>query len=162
MTDDARTVAPDTDVAWDERLAVPAWYWPAGIALALLLAAPVHGGYGGVRAVLPYLVAPVLAVVVLARVSRGRVRVADGVLHVPGARMPLEVVGAVRALDVEETRRLRGPTADVRAHVATRSWLRRAVAVRLDDPEDDTPYWLVGTRHPDELAAVLSRATAGR
>lgn len=143
--------APD----WDERLRVPGWYWPAGLALALLLAAPVHGGVGGVRAWLPYVVAPVVAVVVLQRASRGRVRVADGVLHVPGARVPVAVLGAVRPLDVEQTRRLRGPTADVRAHVATRPWLRRAVQVRIEDPADDTPYWLVGTRRPDELAAVL-------
>lgn len=140
---------------WDEQLRVPWWYWPAGLALALLLAAPVHGGAGGVRAWLPYVVAPVVAAGVLLRASRGRVRVADGVLHVPGARVPVEVLGAVRPLDVELTRRLRGPSADVRAHVATRPWLRRAVQVRLEDPEDDTPYWLIGTRRPEELAAVL-------
>jgi hypothetical protein len=143
---------------WDERLAVPAWHWPAGLLLGVLLAAPVHGGAGGVRAWLPYVVAVVAVPVVLARASRGRVRVHDGVLHVPGARVPLQHVADARALDAEETRRLRGPLADVRAHVATRSWLRRAVHVRLDDPDDDTPYWLVGSRRPDELAAVLQAA----
>jgi hypothetical protein len=143
--------APD----WDERLTVPVWYWPAGLALSVLLAAAVHGGYGGVRAWLPYVVVPAVAVLVLLRSSRGRVLVAEGVLHVPGARIPLACVGAVRPLDVEQTRRLRGPTADTRAHVATRPWLSRAVQVRIDDPDDDTPYWLVGTRRPQELTAVL-------
>jgi hypothetical protein len=146
--------APD----YCERLAVPGWYWPAGLALAGLLAAPVHGGADGVRAWLPYVVAAVGAVAVLRRVSRGEVRVQDGVLHVPGARAPLSVVGAVRVLDREATRRLRGPVADTRAHVATRSWLPRSVQVRIDDPEDDTPYWLVGTRRPEQLAAVLEAA----
>jgi hypothetical protein len=144
--------------AYDERLAVPGWYWPAGLALAGLLAAPVHGGAGGVRAWLPYVVAGAVALLVLRRASQGRVRVQDGVLHVPGARAPLTVVGGVRPLDPEQVRRLRGPLADTRAHVATRSWLRRGVQVRIDDPEDDTPYWLVGTRRPDELAAVLEAA----
>ena len=155
----ARGTGPGQDptAEWDESLAVPRWAWPAGLALGLLLAAAVHGGYGGARAVVPYIVVPLLVVVVLLRASRGRVRVADGVLHVPGARVPLEVVGAVRALDVEQTRRLRGPVADLRAFVATKPWLSRAVQVRLEDPDDDTPYWLVGTRRPDELAAVLER-----
>lgn len=146
---------------WDEPLAVPAWYWPAGLGLAVLLAAPVHGGHGGVRAWLPYVLAVAGAALLLRRASGGRVAVRDGVLHVPGARVPLSFVAEVRALDAEQTRRLRGPQADLRAHVATRSWLRRAVQVRLDDPDDDTPYWLVGTRRPDELAAALTAALHG-
>lgn len=144
--------------AYVERLAVPLWAWPAGVALALLLAAPVHGGAGGARAVVPYVVAVLLALAALALSSRGRIEVSDGVLHVPGARVPVDVLGAVQPLDVEQTRRLRGPTADVRAHVAARSWLRRAVQVRIEDPADDTPYWLVTTRHPQELAAALEAA----
>ena len=144
--------------AYDERLTVPRWAWPVAVLLALLLAAPVHGGADGPRAVAPYVVAVLLAVAVLALVSRGRIRVAEGVLHVPGARVPVEVLGGVQALDVEQTRRLRGPTADLRAHVAARPWLRRAVQVRIEDPDDDTPYWLVTTRRPTELAAVLEAA----
>lgn len=143
------------DVGWDERLTAPTWMWPVGVAVALLLAAPVHGGAGGARAVVPYVAATVAALAGLARLSHGRVRIADGVLHVPGARVPLDVVGTVRALDAEQTRRLLGPGADPRAHVATRPWLRRAVQVEIADPADDTPYWVVGTRRPDDLAAAL-------
>lgn len=154
-----------TEPVWDEPLRVPGWYWPAGIALGLLLAAVVHGGAGGVRAWLPYVVAVVAVVLLLARASRGKVRLADGVLHVPGARVPVSFLGAVRPLTVEQTRRLRGPTADLRAHVAAPAWLPRAVQVRLEDPDDDTPYWLVGTRRPEELAAAIAAAlsaSAGR
>jgi hypothetical protein len=148
--------------AYRESLHVPSWFWPAGVALGLLLAAPVHGGNDGVRSWLPYLVGPVLVLLALRRASRGTVRVADGVLHVPGARIPLEFVGAVRALDAEQTRRLRGPTADLRAHVATRAWLKRAVQLHIEDPDDDTPYWLVGSRRPDDLVAALSVRGAPR
>jgi hypothetical protein len=92
------------------------------------------------------------------------VRVQDGWLHVPGARVPLTHVGAVRALDAETTRRLTGPTADLRAHVVHRPWLRRAVQVRLEDPDDDTPYWLVASRHPEALATAVREGltTGGR
>lgn len=149
---------------YEERLAVPWWAWPAGIALAVLLAAPVHGGHGGLRAVLPYAVAVPVALLGLALASRGRVQVRDGVLHVPGARVPLSQLGAVRALDAERTRRLLGPTADLRAHVVHRPWLRRSVQVWIEDPDDDTPYWLVASRRPEQLAAAVREGVtaAGR
>ena len=60
----------------------PWWAWPAGVALALVVAAPVHGGAGGARAVVPYVVAPLLVLALLTGVSRGRVRLVDGVLTV--------------------------------------------------------------------------------
>jgi hypothetical protein len=57
---------------------------------------------------------------------------------------------------------MRGPLAEPRAHVVTRGWLSQSVRVQVEDPEDDTPYWLVGTRRPDELAAVLRGEPRGR
>jgi hypothetical protein len=149
---------PTPAPVYDEPLRVPLWAWPAALAVALLLAAAVHGGYGGLRSWVPYVAAPVLVALVLGRASRGRVVVADGVLRVPGARIPVRFLGAARPLDAEQTRRLRGPAADLRAHVATRAWLRRGVQVRVEDPDDDTPYWLIGTRRPAELAAALDAA----
>jgi len=149
----AAGVAP----AWDERLWVPWWGWLVALALALLAALTVHSGAPGWRAVLPYLVAPLLAVAVTGWASRGRVRVEGGMLHVPGARLPLTCVGGVLALDAESTRRLRGPAASPVAFVATRPWLRQAVRIAVADALDDTPYWLVGSRHPEQLAAVLVR-----
>lgn len=149
---------PPGGVDYDERLTVPLWAWPSGLLLGLVLAAPIHGGAGGARAVVPYVVAALLVVAVLLRASRGRVRLAGGVLHVPGARAPLDVLGAVRVLDGERARRLRGPAADVRAHVAARPWLRGTVQVRVEDPADDTPYWLVSTARPDALAAAIEQA----
>lgn len=151
---------PADDADYDERLTVPWWAWPAALVGALVIAAPVHGGAGGARAVVPYLVAVAVVVGVLLHASRGRIRLAAGVLHVPGARAPLDALGPVRVLDAEQARRLRGPAADLRAHVAARPWLRRAVQVAVDDPADDTPYWLVSTARPEELAAALERARA--
>lgn len=141
--------------SYDERWIAPPVVWAAGLLVALVSAATLHAGAGGARAVVPYVVLPLVAVAVLLGSSRGRVRVADGVLHVPGARIPLDHLGGVRALDAETTRRVRGPLAQPRAYVATRPWLSTSVQVQVEDPEDDTPYWLVGTRHPEALAAAL-------
>ena len=49
-----------------------------------------------------------------------------------------------------------GPDADARAFLVIRPYLTRAVRVPVTDPADPTPYWLVGSRHPDALAAALN------
>lgn len=143
---------------YEERLVAPPLWWLGGLALAGMLAAAVHSGGSGARAVVPYVVLPLVVLAGLALASRGRVRVADGVLHVPGARIPVLHLGAVTPLDREQTRQVRGPLAEPTAFVATRPWLPQAVRLRVEDPEDDTPYWLVGTRDPQALAAAVTAA----
>ncbi|HEY5420452.1 MAG TPA: DUF3093 family protein, partial [Marmoricola sp.] len=44
--------------------------------------------------------------------------------------------------------------------LATRPYLKAAVRVPVSDPDDPAPYWLVGTRHPDRLAAALVGGSA--
>jgi Protein of unknown function (DUF3093) len=151
------TVEEHQQVAYDERLTAPVWVWAAVLSVAGVSAAALHGGAGGWRTVVPYAVLLPLAVAGLLWTSRGRVRVADGVLHVPGARIPLDHLGGVTPLTREGTRRVRGPLAEPRAYVVTRGWLSESVRVQVEDPEDDTPYWLVGTRRPEQLAAALQR-----
>ncbi len=141
--------------AYDERLVPPPAVWLAVLGLALLSAVTLHGGGDGLRSVLPYVVVLPPALIAMLLASRGRVRVADGVLHVPGARIRLDQLGGVTVLDREGTRRVRGPAAESRAYVATRPWLSRSVRVQVEDPADDTPYWLVGSRHPEQLAEAL-------
>ena len=145
------------DVAYDERLTAPPWVWAAVLSVAGVSAAALHGGAPGWRSVVPYAVLLPAAVAGLLWASRGRVRISGGVLHVPGARIPLDHLGGVTPLTREGTRRVRGPLAEPRAYVVTRGWLSQSVRVQVEDPEDDTPYWLVGTRRPEELAAALQR-----
>ncbi len=142
--------------AYEERLVAPVGWWVGVVGVAAVSAATIHGGGSGLRAVVPYVVLVPAAVVVMLLLSRGRVVVEDGVLHVPGARIALDHLGGVTPLDREGTRRVRGPLAEPRAYVATRPWLSTSVRVQLEDPDDDTPYWLVGTRRPQDLAAVLA------
>jgi Protein of unknown function (DUF3093) len=147
---------------YDERLRVPLWWWPGTLAILLLLAAVVHSGADGVRSWLPYVVAVALTVVLLLRASRGRVRVAEGLLHVPGARVPVALVDRAVPLDPVSLRRLSGPQRHPWAFLARKGFLQTAVLVELDDPADDTPYWVVSTRRPEALAQVLSPEVAPR
>lgn len=145
-------------MTYEERLAAPLVWWLGALGVAVLLAAGIHSGGDGARAVVPYAVLPAVTAAWLAHASRGRIAVADGVLHVPGARIPVEALGGVTPLDSDATRQVRGPLAEPLAFVTTRPWLPASVRLQVEDPADDTPYWLIGTRRPQQLAAAVVAA----
>ena len=141
--------------AYAERLGVPLRWWVQGtmlvatLWLALIVSVPV---------VVPWVVtgaARALLAAGLVSYGSARVRVEDGVLYAGRAHVDTSLLGAVTALDADQTRRVAGVEADARAFLVLRPYLKRAVKVQLDDPADPTPYWLLSTRHPDRLAAAL-------
>lgn len=83
------------------------------------------------------------------------VEVRDGTLHAGPASIPLAQLGYAEALDKETTRLVHGVDADARAFLVTRPYIGRSVKVAVDDPRDPTPYWLISSRHPRQLAAAL-------
>jgi Protein of unknown function (DUF3093) len=148
-------------VEYAERLYVPLRWWVQGtmmiasLWLALVVAIPGAAAWGitGVAALL----------LAACFVGYGaRVGVTSGELHAGRAHILLEHVGAVEALDAEGTRRLAGVDADARAYLVLRPYLKRAVRIEILDAADPTPYWLVSTRRPAELAAALAPASPGR
>lgn len=134
---------------------VPLWWAVIGLGMALVAAAEIHKGGEGLRAVVPYIVLPLAVLVGLFVVSRQRILVEHGILHVPGARAPVDVFGPPEVLDRNGLRLYLGPAARQDAWVVTRPWLKGAVLLPVTDPEDDTPYWLVGSRTPEALAQAL-------
>ncbi|MDO3700467.1 DUF3093 domain-containing protein [Micromonospora sp. C28SCA-DRY-2] len=145
-----------------ERLGLPWWLWLAGVAAAALLAAELWMGYSGVRAWLPFAVLPPAAVLGLAWLGRVRVAVRDGELRVDDARLPVRFVADAIPLDAAGRREVLGVGADPLAFVVQRPWISGAVQVVLDDPADPTPFWVVSSRRPVELAeAILAARDAG-
>ncbi len=100
---------------------------------------------------------PVVGVVALVLLSRQVLRVQDGVLHVPGARAPLSAFGPAEVLDRTALRERMGIRAQRDAWVRVPPWAKQGVLLPVTDPEDETPYWLVGTRRPQDLAVALAR-----
>jgi hypothetical protein len=143
-------------LSYRERLVVPGWWAVTALVVAGLAAAELHSGAGGWRAVVPYVVLPPVTVAGLALLSRRQIRVEDRVLHVPGARAPLTAFGPPEVLEGQALRLWLGPNADARAWVAVPAWAHAAVRLPVVDPDDDTPYWLVGTRRPGALVAALA------
>jgi hypothetical protein len=89
--------------------------------------------------------------------SRIRVSTESDGLHAGRALLPWAHVGPVEALDAEATRRQLGVGADARAYLLVRAYCTGAVRVAVRDARDPTPYWVVSSRHPEDLARHLRR-----
>ena len=76
-----------------------------------------------------------------------------------GTKIALTPAGRIFADHAEQTRRVAGREADVRAFLLLRPYLKRAVKVETTDPADPAPYWLLSSRRPDDLAAAVNGLT---
>lgn len=141
---------------YTERLFVPLRWWVqatmlvATFWLALVVAVPLLAAN--------LIVGTIAALVAAAFVRFGafRIDVSGGELRAGRAHVPLSYVGDVMPLDKEQTRLLAGRDANARAYLAMRPYVKRSVRVAITDPADPTPYWLVSTRRPKQLAAALN------
>jgi hypothetical protein len=152
----ARLVAVRT---YDERLTPPAWLWVAVAAMALALGVSFYAALGPVPGLLAAVVPAGLLGALLVR-SAAVVRVEDGHLVAGPARIPVDALGPARALDAEESRRVRGPDSDPAGFHLIRGWVPAGVRAEVVDPSDPTPYWFVASRHPHQLAAAVEAARA--
>jgi hypothetical protein len=141
-----------------EHLRAPASWWVLGFITMITFASFVWAGFSLVVALVSYVVlvgGPALALLIWGHAT---IEVSDGELKAGKATLPLAQAGQVQALDQEQTRQMRGPLADPAAFMMVRPYLRRAVFVEVTGDHPRGPYWLIGTRHPGELAAAIERS----
>jgi hypothetical protein len=144
--------------SYRERLLVPVSYWLLAVPVVVTLGAE---AYFFVDGFIPPLVIGVLfaiAAAFLVHWSSATIEVTGAVLRAGKDTLALGEAGEVIALDERQARALRGPQADPAAHILLRPYLSRAVCVRLAEPSEGVPYWLVATRHPEKLAAAIESA----
>lgn len=96
-----------------------------------------------------------VAVAALLALRTPVVRVDAGGLHAGPAFLGAAHVGEVEPLDAAATRSGLGPELRADAFVLHRPWVRTAVRVGVADEADPTPYWMISTRRPAELAGAL-------
>jgi hypothetical protein len=142
--------------AYTERLGVPLRWWVQGTMLVATLWLAVVVALPAVAAWVVTAIALAVLALVLWAYGDARIVVDAETFRAGRARLPAQYVGSATALDADQTRRVAGVEADARAYLVLRPYLKRAVRVELTDPADPTPYWLVGTRHPEELAKALT------
>ena len=70
-------------------------------------------------------------------------------------RIPLAVIGKTESLNKAQLSNLIGPSADARAQLFIRGYVKTALKIEINDPGDPTPYVVISTRRPDQLAVAL-------
>ncbi|MEP9365388.1 DUF3093 domain-containing protein [Nocardioides sp. CN2-186] len=149
------TVSP----AYSERLGVPLRWWVQGTMLVATLWLAVVVALPAAAAWTVTAVALAVLGLVLWSFGSARISVTDGTFRAGRAHIAAQHLGAVTALDADQTRRTAGVDADARAYLLLRPYLKRAVKVEITDRADPAPYWLICTRHPEELAKALTALT---
>ncbi|MGH3250289.1 MAG: DUF3093 domain-containing protein [Trebonia sp.] len=162
-----RRHAPDSNLAlgaaapqaqYRERLLVPVSYWLLAVPVVLVLGAE---AYFFVDGFIPPMVIGILAVIVAAFLinwSSATIEVTGAVLRVGRDTLALSEADEVIPLDERQATAMRGPRLDPAAHILLRPYVKRAVYIGLAASGGGVPYWLVATRHPDELAAAIECA----
>ncbi len=151
---------PPTSPSYAEVLRVPLRWWAVATMFhASALLAFLVAGMGVWAYVLG---GSMLALNVAVFLSYGGayVEVRGGTLYAGHAHIPLALLAEPRALDGDEVRLALGVDADARAYLLVRPYIRRGVLVRVTDPADPAPYWLVSSRHPRTLAAAIAAGLA--
>jgi hypothetical protein len=133
----------------------PGWWVFLATALvipaSLLVFLPISQLAGIVAAIVLY-----AAIIVVLLATSPIIEVTDGMLRVGRARIERSFVGAVTAHEKADAVAERGTRLDARAYLVLRGWISGVVRIEITDDADPTPYWLVSTKRPQELAAVLN------
>ena len=144
-----------------EQLHVPLAWWLLAVPTVLILGATL---YAGLPEPWPIIIMAGLVLgcaAMLISMSLARVEIGGGNLRAGSAVLPLTAISEVVTLDEKQTTQMRGPRADPAARLYSRPYLKASVYVPVDPSFDPAvPYWLIGTRHPAELAAVIERCRA--
>jgi len=149
--------------AFHERRAVPWWWWVIALVIvvptaeAVVVLGPEITTQGSwTLGFLCLVVTVALVAAVLLSLSRSDVDVDRRGLRAGRDTLAASAIGRVRVLDRTTARALLGRDARADAHLSIRPWVHTAVQIEVVDPTDRTPYWVVGTRRPGELAAALA------
>ena len=89
--------------------------------------------------------------------SAATIEVDSGRFRAGRAQIEVDLLGQVQAFHGAQAREQRGPALDGRAYLLLRGWIGPVLKVEVTDPDDPTPYWLVSTRHPEQLAEALAQ-----
>ncbi len=83
------------------------------------------------------------------------IEVTEDVLKVSRFKIPLDVLANPSSLDADELKNLIGPGADARAQLLIRGNIKSGIKIDVSDEDDPTPYIVISTRRPKELAVAL-------
>ncbi|MBC3185421.1 DUF3093 domain-containing protein [Corynebacterium sp. zg-331] len=159
MTDSA---SPARTVLYRERQWVPLYWWLLAFGLVALVTAQLAHNRSPVWLVAPAVILSLVAVWLLLWLSSTVIQVerdAEGIrwLRVGGAILPHEVVDRSLAVPATAKRNAMGHQLDPAAFVVSHGWVPEMAMIVLNDPEDPTPYWLIGSKNPEALLEAFTQ-----
>jgi hypothetical protein len=83
------------------------------------------------------------------------IQVGSSHLTVARAKIPRNLLGKIEEIAKDQIFSERGPRLDPAAHKVFQGTVKTAIKISLNDPNDPTPYWIISTRKPAQLAEVL-------
>lgn len=140
---------------YSERVTPSIWWWVVVLVLSAmtsLMVIPLSWIAG--------IIVPIVVFIAVALTLRSlipRVTVTQDVLFAGPAHIERSFITEATPLKGEDAFKARGQKLDARAFLVTRPWAKDVVKVDIEDPNDPTPYWIVSTNNPDELAQVLTQ-----
>lgn len=84
-----------------------------------------------------------------------KIKVDEDKLYVGRAWIDRKFLGETTALEPAQLKLIRTRDADPSAYLAIRFWASKAVKIQIDDPRDQTPYWLVTSKKTHDLVKAL-------
>ncbi|WP_246021423.1 DUF3093 domain-containing protein [Arthrobacter echini] len=147
----------DEPVLWKERLYPNFGVWVIVVGLAFapaVIFAPIDMTIGVVASVITLII-----LVIMMITSTPTILVTRTVLQVGRARIDRTYVGTAEAFIKDEATTQRGTALHGLTYLCIRGWIDAVVKVEITDQEDPAPYWLVSSRHPDQLANLLTSRT---
>lgn len=150
--------AKGSTAGYRESLRTPWWWYGASAAIAALLAGEFYVGGLSLTLWIPFAILVPLSLLLVWWVGHSRLEIRDGELFIRGAHLPLHYVSGVVALDAATLRRVVGREGDPAAYISIRPWIGPGVQLWLDDPDDPAPYWVVSSRHPQQVVEIVRGA----
>jgi Protein of unknown function (DUF3093) len=83
------------------------------------------------------------------------IQVGGSHLTVAHAKIPRNLLGKIEVIAKDQIFSERGPKLDPAAYKVFQGTVKTAIKISLNDPNDPTPYWIISTRKPAQLAEVL-------
>ncbi len=138
-----------------EVIRAPFWLLAFIYFLFISLVVAVWAALGNQPAFITWVFSTVL-IVLIALKSKLVLEIDDSELRAGPAHIELKYLGKATALNDKEMGRLRTRDADPASYLIFRFWRSTGVKVEINDPRDQTPYWLITSKRSNELAEILN------
>lgn len=141
-------------IAYSEKVRPPAWLFAFLLFLTESVALSIWAAFDNQTGLIAFVLA-LLIVVASGSAMTMHIVVDQNELRVGRAHIAREYLGAVTELDSSAMALIRGREADPAAFLALRFWQPQGIKVMVLDDRDSTPYWLITSKQPTELARAL-------